>query len=268
MDNLNDVNSKDYWESRLTNQFDLQGVGYLSLGKCYNKWLYKIRKSVFVRLIRKLQLDIDKKRILDIGSGTGFYIQCWEDFGIKDISGIDITFCVVKNLSRIYPNYKFHQLDISADDLTPLKYNNYDALSAFDVLFHIIDDNEYRNAIKNIYFLLKPNGIFIFSENFVHEEKISAPHQVSRTLSTIKTMLINEGFEIIDRSPMFFWMNEPVDTNIKLLKLIWRINVYIISRIDSLGCLIGSLLYPIDMLLINIMKESPTTEIMICRKPQ
>lgn len=33
-----------YWESRLTDAFNLEGVGYLGLRKQYNSWLYRVRR--------------------------------------------------------------------------------------------------------------------------------------------------------------------------------------------------------------------------------
>ena len=44
---------------------------------------------------------------------------------------------------------------------------SFDAVSAFDVLFHIVDDAAYGRAFQNIASLLKPGGWFLWSDNFL-----------------------------------------------------------------------------------------------------
>jgi hypothetical protein len=41
--NKKKFSAKDYWENRLNENFGLNGVGYIGLGKNYNHWLYKIK---------------------------------------------------------------------------------------------------------------------------------------------------------------------------------------------------------------------------------
>ena len=60
-------------------------------------------------------------------------------------------------------------------------------------------------------------------------------------------------------------MNDPIDSQNPLLKLYWNI----ISRIvkyEILGLVIGASLYPLELMLTKFAKESPSTEIMICKK--
>ncbi len=256
----------DYWQSRLESNFGLEGVGYLGLGKPYNTWLYRVRQSVFSRILRSTNVNFSNTDVLDIGSGTGFYVERWKELGVRSITGVDITNVSVENLKRAFPSARFYQMDIS-DPLQVLVPGQYGIVSAFDMLFHITDDSRYEAAIKNIFDLLQNGGIFFFSENFLHHKTERSSFQVNRSLAEIEDILNKTGFQIVDRVPMFVWMNFPVDTKSNLLRLLWRLMVFPIKKVHLLGQLWGGILYPSELFLASHLSESPSTEMMICQKP-
>ena len=245
--------------------YGLHGVGYIGLSKQYNNWLYKIKKTVFLRKIQSHNLDYPNCDILDVGSGTGFYIDRWKEIGVRNIVGTDITSVAVENLRSKHPDVDFHQIDVGTN-VQAIENLRFDVVSAFDVLYHIVDDIKYEKAISNISFLLKPNGLFIWSDNFLHNKTVRATHQVSRSLLSIEKLLDASGFEILERSPMFYIMNGPIDTNNHLNKIFWKIISLSVSRSEFIGYVIGALLYPFELMLTLFTKESPSTEIMICKK--
>lgn len=258
---------KDYWERRLTENFDLHGTGYITLGRNYNRWLYKVRKYIFSKEIKSLGINSRNIDVLDVGSGTGFYIKLWKEMGIKSVCGLDITNVAVENLRRQYPSDKFYVTDIGEKDVGDLQKRKFDVISAFDVLFHIVDDSKYETAINNINKLLKKDGLFIFSDNFIHRSTTRSQNQASRPLEAIEKILSQNGFTIIKRRPMFVIMNAPVDTNRSELRSLWT---YVITRpirsSEKTGLVIGGILYPFELMLLSFVRESPTTEMMICKK--
>jgi SAM-dependent methyltransferase len=261
-DSNNDI--KDYWEKRLNENYGLHGTGYIGLGKSYNSWMYKVRKYIVTKKLRSLNNGYETATILDIGSGSGFYVDIWKQLGARDITGCDITSISVKNLGEKYPLGKFLELDISSN-VIPLS-KQFDFISAFDVLFHIVDDEKYEKALSNIYNLLKPGGLLIFSENFVHKKSQKSSFQSTRSITDISSSLERAGFEIIERMPMFYLMNTPVDSDGVLINKFWYLLKRGVSRGEKYGSLIGSILYPIEILLVLSQKESPSTEMMICKK--
>jgi SAM-dependent methyltransferase len=259
------INLENYWETRLKKSFGPEGVGYLGLGRQYNNWLYKVRRRVFNSQMRSAKIDLSEAEVLDIGSGVGFYIDRWKELGVKKVIGTDITNVAVEALKKKYPKDEFFRMDIG-DDLASIAHRRFDVASAFDVLFHIVDDARFEKAIQNIHSLLKSDGLFVFSDNFLHGETIRAEFQVSRSLHGIEKVLSANGFKIVARVPMFFLMNYPVDSKNRLLKRIWRTMAKVISIHEFCGFLIGALLYPVELVCLALIKESPTTEMMICRK--
>ncbi|MFH1755223.1 MAG: class I SAM-dependent methyltransferase [Candidatus Latescibacterota bacterium] len=258
--------TKKYWETRLSKDYSLHGVGRLNWGLHYNKWLYRVRRAVFRRLMRSLQRDTADADVLDIGSGTGFYINRWKELGVNSITGIDLTEVAVRRLSQQFPADTFLQMNIGQSS-EALAGRSFDFISCMDVMFHIVDDCEYEAAVGNVFSLLKDGGYFIFSDLFLHGETRRASYIVHRNISMVEDLCRNAGFELVDRVPMFVLMNEPLDTSNRFLRLYWAVLTRIVTRVRVLGLVIGAALYPIERILISRLRESPATEILICRKP-
>ncbi len=258
----------DYWENRLEENFGLHGTGYIGLGKKYNNFLYRVRKYVFLHKMKSMNNNFSNLDVLDIGCGTGFYIELWNKLNTRTISGIDITNVAVNNLKNKYPDKTFYRVDISnKHDIENLDIKKYDIISAFDMLFHIVDDKKYDMAIKNIYSLLKPNGIFIFSDNFIHGPTERSTYQVSRSITHIEKTLTENGFKILQRCPMFVLMNTPIDTTRTISKKMWKVLSLALQKYgDGAGLVIGGILYPLEIILVSLLKETASTEIMICKR--
>ena len=233
---------KDYWDERLATHPGLVGVGFIGLGKRYNDWLYRVKKAVFQSKVRAQGLELPRSTVLDVGSGTGFFISRWKKLGVRKVVGVDLSDTSVANLRRRFPDAEFHQLDIGSD-VEGRWHGAFDVVSSFDVLYHIVDDEKYVTALGNIYSFLRPGGSFIWSDNFVHDRTLRAARQVSRSLQEIEKILEQTGFEIIERRPLFYLMNTPVDSLNPIRKLLWRAISAAVSRSEIAGQLIGALLY-------------------------
>lgn len=255
-----------YWENRLQSNFRLSGVGYMGLGARYNAWMYRVRRRVFRRAVELLPFNPRETDVLDIGSGTGFYIQQWKAWGVRTVAGLDLTSVSVENLKKSFPKDEFYQADIGRDISALPSRGGYHVATAFDVLFHIVDDQCYENAIRNVYRLLRPDGWFIFSDNFLHRGTVRAVSQVSRSLQDITAILQRTGFSIIRRLPAFVLMNCPVDQTSSLWKLGWETMARSVQRANALGDVWGAILYPWELLLTRILDEGPSTEVMVCKK--
>ncbi len=259
-------NAQAYWEDRLACDYTLGGVGRLTWGQPFNRWAYRVRRRVFLRLIREQLASFSELVVLDIGSGTGFYIDLWRELGALSITGCDITDFAVGRLRQLFPSHTFHRVDIGAES-EPLPRGCFDVVSCCDVLFHIVDDARYVRAFQNIYSLLKPGGVLVFTEVFRHEETLRHQHIVHRSIGAIDAALDEAGFETVVRRPLFVLMNDAVDSRSRILKCCWWCMRHIIPRMKWMGVVAGAALYPLELALVRICVESPTTEIMIARKP-
>lgn len=252
---------RSYWNNRLQGDFGLESVGYLGLGRQFNKWMYRVRRVNFKRTVRRFQID-SQCRVLDIGIGSGFYVELWKTMGVT-LAGVDISENAVKKLSQKHTDSKFYTLDVGAE---ALNIGRHDVISCFDVLFHIVEDDKLGFAIENINNALKDDGLFIFTDNFLQGPEKRLEHHVSRTLSHYKNLLRKKGFAIVYRAPVFYLMNYPVDSDNRMLHRIWNILLRILPGREALGYAIGMILFTIDVVATRFMKEGTTTEIMVCRK--
>ena len=247
-----------YWEQRLTDNYDLNGVGFKGL-RIYNKWLYRIKEQAFFNVIGNIPVGT----VFDVGTGTGFYVDMWKKAGATSITGSDITKVATDNLSKKYPDCKFYHCDISSPEDLPR--SKYDIISAFDVLYHIVDDPKFEQAIRNIGSLLNDRGYFLLSDNFVHGKEVRGVNQVSRTLEYVTKVLEANGLHPIIRKPQYYYMNNPVDAS-SWRKRMWKLIMLPAYKSQAYGNLVGQLLYPFERYAISHYSESPATEIMVCRK--
>ncbi len=258
---------KQYWETRLADDFSLSSVGRLHWGPYYNQWQYRIRRKVFLRSLRAVADDFAAAAVLDIGSGTGFYVDRWEELGAGRITGVDLAGVAVQKLREKYPRHEFYELNIG-DSNCRIPNGPFDFVSAMGVMFHIVDDEQYKNALRNLYASLKPGGILIFSDLFLHGQARRFSYLVHRPLTMVEAMIRETGFEQLARRPLFVLMNEPVDSTNPLLKFYWGVMQRIVNRAQWTGFIFGATLYPLESLLVRSLGESPATEIMVCRKPR
>jgi ubiquinone/menaquinone biosynthesis C-methylase UbiE len=253
---------KKYWENRLKQNYDLIGVGDISLTINYNTWSYKISRIVLKKLFKKY---LPKKigAVLDIGSGTGFVIDIWQEFGVQ-VNGIDISATAVKNLTEKYPCHKFYEIDAGSQSL-PFLDNSLQAVSASSVLYHVIDDESLDELLKSVHRVLESGGFFIFSDNFIHGKNLNITHQKCRTLEDYERALQKNGFEIIDRVANYVLFNDPVDASSKFYPRIWGFLTSFSKKWKWFDTIIWPMLFPLEFLLTLNRKESPAQEIMICK---
>jgi SAM-dependent methyltransferase len=253
-----------YWDDRLTRRYGLDGVGYMGLAESYNAWMYRVRRRVFLAEARRLAAP-STARVLDVGSGTGFWVERWHELGVRSVMGSDLTEVAVENLRRRYPGDTFMRFDVGGD-ADPFGGERFDAVSMIDVAYHIVDDARFRRAFEALFALLKPGGVLLFSENFLHGETLRLPHQVSRPLTEIQRTVVDAGFRIVGRRPMFWLMNAPVDSHSRLHKGWWSL-LERHTRRPRLGAALGALLCPLELALVSRRSEGPSTELMVCRRP-
>jgi|HubBroStandDraft_6_1064221.scaffolds.fasta_scaffold151708_1 2-polyprenyl-3-methyl-5-hydroxy-6-metoxy-1,4-benzoquinol methylase len=259
-------NLAEYWEQRLTAKPTLAGVGHNGFGLSYNKWMYKLRRTVFLRHVRFLGLDLPNSNVLDIGSGIGFWLEVWQSLGVRSLTGSDITAVATRKIRDTYPGVKALQLNIASPSATETLGMQYDAISAIDMLYHIVADDDYATAIANMARSLKPGDYLVMTENLLHEEAPKAIVQSNRTLKTVTELLAANHLTVVHRAPVFVLMNYPVDTRSALLKRLWLLWMLPASYFELFGTIYGATLLPLDLLLTKIVSEGPSTEILICRK--
>ena len=253
---------KKYWDDRLSEHYNLIGVGDISLTMNYNIWSYKVTRFRLKKLFQKY-LPKKKGAVLDIGSGTGFVIEIWNQFGVQ-VNGIDISATAVKRLIEKFPTYKFYEVDAGSQTL-PFADNSLQAVSASSVLYHLVEDAALDQLLQSVHRVLEPGAYFIFSDNFIHGNNFEITHQNCRSLEDYEKALKRNGFEITARVANYVLFNDPVDSKSKFYRRIWSLFTTYSKKWYWFDAIIWPCLFPLELLLTSIIKESPAQEIMICK---
>ena len=258
---------KSYWEERLSKNYSLGGVGHLATGKYYNYWVYKTRRDCVRRILKKMNLA-KNSLCLDIGSGTGFYLDLLNKAGFTNIKGSDLTDIAVTNLKKNYPSQNIISLDISSNQIDPKE--TYDLITCMDVMFHITDNARYENAFKNISNLLKKGGYLVLTENFC-PVNADRGHIHDRTKQEIIDSLEFNELKIEAIVSKFILLNPPVQSRNKWLCKWNQIRITVLKKIAStkfhrVNWLIGLVIYSLDQLLVLSGFEPKGTSIIVCRK--
>jgi SAM-dependent methyltransferase len=254
----------DWWEARHRDHEGFDAVGYAGAGEAYNAWLYRVRRRLFRRHVAPLAHS--ESSVLDVASGTGFYVELWKEAGVRDVTGSDVSETAVRRLREGFPSVPVDRFDI-AGPATELPERRFDVVSAFDLLFHLIDDGAYRRALANLARLVAPGGLLVITENFRRAgPRRFASVQVNREEREIYAALHRNGFGVVERRPMFVVMNAPARGGRPLLHAWWtRVHSLLTTRPWS-GKVLGPALYPLELACLATIRDAPSTELAICRR--
>jgi len=198
-------NVSEYWNNRLGENFSLKGVGHISFSRFYNTWLYKTKLFVLNKIKNEKKIILAQKKVLDIGSGTGFFVEYYTQKKAK-ITGLDITDISILYLSKKYPQSKFYTLDIS----NAMIEEKFDIINMWDVIYHQVDENLFLQTLTNISKMLKPGSFFICTDTFGgNQVKQVNEHVVFRPMANYAGIMDKLGFKLIKIYPLYRWMNRP-----------------------------------------------------------
>lgn len=200
---------RNYWNKRLNSSFNVQGVGYMGLGEIYNDLLYRNRLYILDAVLKKTFGGLGNAKVLELGPGIGVFTEYFKNTGISDYFAIDIAEKSVAELSAKYEGYRFKLGDISDPGVYDGKY---DLILASDVLLHITNGENYRNAVSNISEALDENGLCIFFDPVsTAAAKSASRHVVIRSLEQVENVLFQNGLVLVDMLPVANFMNYPFD---------------------------------------------------------
>ncbi|MEM9659456.1 MAG: class I SAM-dependent methyltransferase, partial [Planctomycetota bacterium] len=110
-------------------------------------------------------------RVFDVGSGAGHWIHFYQGLGASECVGVDVSQkCVNALRSRFADNdaVTIHH-GTCANALAQLSEQDeqqYDVVNAIGVMFHIVDDDEWRRTIQRIGAAVRPGGHYVIGGHF------------------------------------------------------------------------------------------------------
>lgn len=205
---MSEYSMQSYWEERLRQRFDLTTAGCIVLGPRYNACLYGARVKALEKALKAKGYTLQGANILEVGCGTGFYTEYCLKCQVSTYVGVDITSVSVETLRERYPDWRFVQADISADEIPEIT-DKFDVVLAADVLFHIVADAAFEKAIRNLCSALRPGGLLIISDVFPACTVQIAPHVRLRSLEMYNRTLAENRAYILHVEPIFALLQPP-----------------------------------------------------------
>jgi SAM-dependent methyltransferase len=192
---------QEFWEQRLSEQFDLRGTGQTGLSLAYNRACYALRRAVLDRALRAADFDPRGRRVLDVGCGTGFFTAYYLERGAA-LTGIDIAPISIERLRARHPGARFMLGDVSE---LPLD-GSWDLVNAFDVLYHITDDARWERALAHLAEAVSPGGLLLVTDTFEERPGLAA-HNRMRSLARHRAVLEPRGFTLAPLRPTHVLLN-------------------------------------------------------------
>jgi SAM-dependent methyltransferase len=206
---------KEFWDQRLSEQFDLRGTGETGLSLAYNQACYALRRHVLDRALAEAGVHPQGIRVLDVGCGTGFFTAYYLSRGAK-VTGLDIAPTSVERLARRHPEATFLLVDVSDAALE----GRFDLINAFDVLYHITDDARWERAVHTLAGAVAPGGTLLLTDTMADFSDI-ASHNRARSLARYRRLLEADGLEISAVYPTHVLLNRALGPVRFLNRLPW-----------------------------------------------
>lgn len=256
-----------YWAERYR-VIDITKSGHIDLPVAYNRWLYRRKVECLMRDLRRAGFDPKGASVLEIATGTGVYVEAWKRAGVARLVGIDISQAATEALRVRYPGFAFHKRDLGEPGLAGLTGTGFDLVTAVDMVYHIVEDDRFPVALANMAETVKPGGLLAIHDVFPHRQELDFGYLKLRTLENFTRALDTAGFDVVSRTPTFFFA---VQTHDHLsdraqarMDAFWARAAYpVIHRAPGFA---GAIAYAVDRALGAFLREGPSFEMLVCRK--
>lgn len=191
-----------FWQSVLSAHPDLSGTGEPGLSLAYNRAMYRLREIVVTRTLAKEGVKLRGARVLDGGSGVGFWVNYYSRLGAT-VTGIELTEAGATLLRQRFPQARIVQGDLAETD----PGGTFDLVNCMDVLYHITDDARWEAALRMLARAVEPGGVLLVSDVVGGWQGPLAAHCRPREISRYAQVLASEGLTPPSATPTHFWLN-------------------------------------------------------------
>jgi SAM-dependent methyltransferase len=263
----------NYWGTLHNRTFDESTVGYPELAVSLNAAMYRSTEYAVRQTLARARIDVTGRRVLDIGSGTGVWIDFWRRQGAGAISGVDLAEGSVRRLRERWPGYSFSQVDVG-DEQAGLPGGN-DVVSAMSVLLHIVENDRFQRAISNLAGALTPDGVLIAIEPVVvHHwwgpEFGKEAASLARPVDEYRSAFAAAGLTLDVLRPATVLLANVVDTRravtFRALERYWSLLTRAVGKRERVGQAAASVLGPVDRLATRLVRTGPSAKVLVARQ--
>lgn len=264
----------DYWSSLHDTARDLGVVGYPTLPPVFNRYIYANAAGAVLRGMAERRVDVRGRRVLDVGSGTGFWIDLWHREGAAQVSGCDLVPQAVDRLRARFPESEFDAVDIS--ERAPFPGREFDVVTVMSVLHHIVDEERFRSALASLGSQVASDGHVLVLDPLVLRGRwmpaaAESAHNVTRTLPQWESALEDSGLHMTDIVPVAsFLFDDPVDAGSRLAfaahRLWWRCFTAAIRGRDRLASAVVPPVALLDRAVVGRLRTGPGSKLLVLER--
>jgi len=186
--------ARAYWDRRHQESGALASGGHIGYAESVNAMLYAVRTARLVEVLGGASNVAAPLKVLDAGCGKGYFSRALASFGHL-VDGIDTSPAAVESCrQQAGPNESYAVSSLT--DWAPTHL--YDAVLSIDVLYHILDDEEWQASVRSLASLVRLGGLIGLVDHEADEDRSWRPHQKTRAVWRYRELLEHAGF-VIDR---------------------------------------------------------------------
>lgn len=126
----------------------------------HNNGYQRYRHRCLTENLREALPNILPGLMLDIGCGIGYLTQLvFNQHNFKAAIGVDFVYPLIQQAKKVHPEISF---TVGRLPYIGFSKNSFNLIIASEVLYYL-NEQDRAKALKEIYRLLKDNGIFLFS---------------------------------------------------------------------------------------------------------
>ena len=207
---------------------------------------FENRLNIFYPRIEIIKKYRKSGKILDIGSSIGVFLEALNRFE----HNFQLTCCDIDKDSCDKLKKRYPKVDVINSDFVDIeKKPEYDIITMWDTVEHIVDQNLLFNCVKK---MLRKDGLFFFSTpntdsfewivaNTEHVQLLPPGHVNLLNIKSISKLLKNNGFSLKN----YFTLNPSLDVDY-VLKLKNKENANRISQENYLVSLLSNQKFRVD----------------------
>jgi 2-polyprenyl-3-methyl-5-hydroxy-6-metoxy-1,4-benzoquinol methylase len=191
-----------YWDARHRAEGDLRSGGHIGWDAQANEAFYLRRAALLLKLIGDRVGRSDPLFALDAGCGKGEFARILTRCGLV-VDGIDASPEAIAFCQRQGGGGRF-MVSTLADHRQPFLY---DVVYSVDVLFHILEDDDWERSLRNLASLVRLAGRLIVADEDRATPRAAGNYIVHRPRTAYTSVLEPLGFVFESFTPYEFREN-------------------------------------------------------------